>query len=583
MKKFYFIPAAAMALALAACSSDDVLAPEGNGPQWNADGKGYVSLAINLPQEKASLNRAYNDQFEDGTPEEFDVKKAVLLVFGGDSEAAATLQGGYELTLPTFSDDPSEQITSTVQLVQAIDQAPANNLYALVVLNPGNIVTVGAGNSVNVAGSLFDGTFADFQAKTMSMTNGDVSSIAGGANGFLMMNAPLASAVGAADWSGTVSTLAPLEDKVYPTEAEAKSNPATSVYVERAVAKVEVTANATQGTLGGEEDALAWEINGWVLNNTNTTSYVVRNTNTDDEWWGYQNGSQGFRFIGTSEVKAGAGYRTYWAEDPNYADTQTGLYSPYYTANPAEGDLKAVGSVAYCLENTFDVAHQYQNYTTTVVVAAQLGDGSDFFTLNGTSTKLYTKAEVDKAVKAAYLNTPAVRAALTANADGQQTFGEDDIESITYSQTGAGIWSVTGVTYAETFAGKFTNGTIPETLDVNGEAYTAGLANATALKIDFYAGGVAYYPVLIQHFGEDLTPWNQEGTTAYPGPNAAQNWLGRYGVLRNNWYKINVTGISNIGSSTVPEITTPDDPTQSYIAVEINVLSWAVRTQQAEL
>ena len=142
---------------------------------------------------------------------------------------------------------------------------------------------------------------------------------------------------------------------------------------------------------------------------------------------------------------------------------------------------------------------------------------------------------------------------------------------------------MTGVTYSDAFAGKFKGDEVPATLQATGEAYTAALSNASGLKIDYYKGGVAYYPVLVKHFGDDLTPWNQQGTTAYPGPSAAGNWLGRYGVLRNNWYKVNVTGISNIGSSTVPEITTPDDPTQSYIAVEINVLSWAVRSQSVEL
>lgn len=571
-----------MALALAACSSDDVLAPEGNGPQWNEDGKGYVSLAINLPQEKSTAFRA-NDQFEDGTFEEYDVKKAVLLVFGGNSEAEATLNGGYTLTLPTFSDDPSEQITSTVELVQAIDQAPANNLYALVVLNPDGVLTVGEDHIVSIGGTPFAGTFADFKEKTMTMANGDVTSIAGGDNGFLMMNAPLASKEGAASWDGTVSTLASLDGKVWSTEKEAASNPAAEVYVERAVAKVELTANATTGTLGAEEGAMAWTINGWVLNNTNTTSYLVRNTNTADAWWGYQNDANGFRFIGTSEVKTGAGYRTYWAQDPNYGTTQTGLYSPWYDANPSASDLNEVGGVAYCLENTFDVAQMMQNYTTTVVVAATLGDGSDFFTLNGTTGTVYNKENVDKAVKEAFLNTSAVKTALTENADGEQTFNESDIASVTYSQTGAGEWAVTGVTYSDGFAGKFVRDEVPAALQADGAAYTAGLSNATGLKINCYAGGVAYYPVLVKHFGDDQTPWTQNGTTAYPGQDAANNWLGRYGVLRNNWYKVNVTGISNIGYSEVPEITTPDDPTQSYIAVEINVLSWAVRSQSVEL
>lgn len=584
MKKFYFIPAAAMALALAACSSDDVLAPEGNGPQWNAEGKGYVSLAINLPKEKATLNRAPNDVFDDGTPEEYDVKNAVLLVFAGTDEANATLQGAYNLTLPTFGgvDDDPNQITSTVQLTQAINQVNGTNAYALVALNTGGVMTVDQSNTLTFVGesAAFTGTFQNFQAKTMTMANGDVTSIAGSANGFFMTNAPLASAVGAADFQGTVSTLTSLNNQIYSTEAEAASNPAAEVYVERAVAKVEVTATTNKGTLPTVGN-LAWTINGWALDKTNTTSYVTRNANTASDWWEYQNGSNGFRFIGTSEVATGAGFRTYWATDPNYADVQTGLHT--LAARPSDSEFATVGSVKYCLENTFDVAHMNKDLTTTVYVKATIGDGRDFFTLGNTRTTTYTKATLDEHAKAAFIADPAVTAALTANLQANQTFTNDDIEAVTYSTDQAGTWTVTGVTYADGAAAKFDGGVIPTELQEGGAAYQAGVQNATDLRIECYKGGVSYYPVLIKHFGDDLTPWSQTGSDSYPAPDAENNWLGRYGVLRNNWYKVNVTGISNLGDPIIEEVTGPDDPTQAYISVEINVLSWAVRTQNVEL
>lgn len=83
-------------------------------------------------------------------------------------------------------------------------------------------------------------------------------------------------------------------------------------------------------------------------------------------------------------------------------------------------------------------------------------------------------------------------------------------------------------------------------------------------KVSYYKGGVAYYPVMIRHFDEDQTPWTAEGKTeSYPDTDgkAEANWLGRYGVLRNNWYEINVTGIKSIGSADVPDVDgTPDDP-----------------------
>lgn len=85
-----------------------------------------------------------------------------------------------------------------------------------------------------------------------------------------------------------------------------------------------------------------------------------------------------------------------------------------------------------------------------------------------------------------------------------------------------------------------------------------------------------------------MTPWaNGElgvGTEVYPTPNAEANWLGRYGVLRNNWYDITVEGVEGLGSPKVPTVTTDtDDELKSYIAVKINVLSWAKRTQGATL
>ncbi len=62
--------------------------------------------------------------------------------------------------------------------------------------------------------------------------------------------------------------------------------------------------------------------------------------------------------------------------------------------------------------------------------------------------------------------------------------------------------------------------------------------------------------------------------------------MGRYGLVRNNWYDIQVTEIKKIGSPVVPNITTdktPDDNIDAYISAKINVLSWAKRTQSTIL
>ena len=107
------------------------------------------------------------------------------------------------------------------------------------------------------------------------------------------------------------------------------------------------------------------------------------------------------------------------------------------------------------------------------------------------------------------------------------------------------------------------------------------------LTISYYKGGVAYYPVLIQHFGDTETPWTMPTggvLESYPGTDAADKWLGRYGVLRNTWYTVNVTGLKNIGFCEVPDAGVRyDDPLNQYIAVEIHILPWATRSQDVAL
>ena len=79
-------------------------------------------------------------------------------------------------------------------------------------------------------------------------------------------------------------------------------------------------------------------------------------------------------------------------------------------------------------------------------------------------------------------------------------------------------------------------------------------------------------------------------TTIYPSNSDADarngDYLGRYGVLRNNWYDISVNRVRSLGDAT-PHIgiwpDTPDDELDNYLAFHINVLSWAKRTQAADL
>lgn len=111
--------------------------------------------------------------------------------------------------------------------------------------------------------------------------------------------------------------------------------------------------------------------------------------------------------------------------------------------------------------------------------------------------------------------------------------------------------------------------------------------------------GISYYTIRIKHFGDDLTPWHSWEKTqgeptmspepvvgnVYPTGTAENhrndNYLGRYGVLRNNWYEIEVGKISRLGAVSPENLsnTKTDDELDEYIAFQIHVLSWAKRTQ----
>ena len=656
MKKLYFIPAAMLGLAVAGCSSDDIVVGENQGPQWNSEGKGYVALSLNLPTQASTGMRA-NDQFDDGEPDEYAVKNATLLLFKGASETTATLQASY--TLPVagseIKDSENDQVTSTVQLTQQINQIDAdkdqNKLYALVVLNKNQVFDVDEYHQLYFkdnpglrygATGITSFTLENLMTKVVNNTDDGVDAADDYTDeGILMMNAPLASAVGAENYSGTVSTLVDVTTGIYTTEREAQENPAASVYVERAVAKVSVTAQKASGTLKdapstvkeeSQTGVAAWAIQGWMLNNTNTQSYFAHNYPlTNCPWWSYvhervSSPSPGnYRFIGALPVgnnAAGtnAGYRIYWGQDPNYnekageglAPALCKINSTYFTTNNMHG--LGLDKYDYCFENTFTTAFQNQDQTTQAVIAVQFNGGNDFWTVNGSTSTVYiNQKDIDNMVKKAFVNTQAVYDVIEAGLADEKTFDPATDLVVEYDKDAAGVegnnalnnqagkWTVKAVRLTASGVSKFdsylvVDKIVPDDQQFNQEpnrvdnsAYDAGLAAAQALQIECYDQGLAYYPVNIKHFGDDLTPWDAaddaEGNVSYPntGGKAEANWLGRYGVLRNNWYQLDVTNVTNIGYSDVPVITDPDDPVARYISVKINILSWALRKQSVEL
>ena len=612
MKKQFGLPLMlASALAFSACSSDDVV-ENGNGSLTDFSNGGYVKLAINLPTVKAAgafkASDYNNDNFDPGLPAEYEVKNASVILFQGNNENDAQFHSAYTLTdyqNPTIT---SEQITKVLQLTKPVKgDLIGDNLYALVILNNNGLITVGGDHKLTIGTADFAGTFKEFKQKTATSSTYNVNQFVSTAGGFFMSNAPLANKPGGTDdpSSAEINTLVKLNGRTYATSGEAEATPAADIYVERGVAKVTFTNDKTNATFqdaagiktplsnGSGIADVKYTITGWGLDITNKSSYLVRHYSS--AWNGLKTDvtsvTKKYRFIGSEKVEAGKTplqYRTYWAEDPNYTLYDADLNNEFSIQPDVEPAFisdkfftTTESNPQYCFENTFDVDNQKQDKTTRVIVRAKVtvnGTAGDFYMINNGKSTLYSEANLKALVQNAIYNDPQVQH-LLATISGA-TLDEGNINVTFTDNATTAVRTITGFSFR-------LNGTdySEASTELNNVLTNAGNKVSNIIK---YTDGIVYYPVRIKHFGNDLTPWDksQPGVSKsdiYAGKNA-DRYLGRYGVVRNNWYDLGVNSISGIGSAVVPPHTsTPDDELDQYISVRINVLSWAKRVQREDL
>ena len=607
MKKSLLFSAVLAGLMLGSCSSSDDLAG-GNNPSFNKDGNGFMSVSVNLPTRSGNTSRAVNDNYDDGEASEYEVKNGILALFdatGKTSEGDYTLLAAYKLDLTgTDLDTDKDNITSTHSVVTQIKSITATDVYALVLLNDNSILTV------NGDGKLFKGT-DDLTTKTYNEILALTTDNKMTGTGFFMANAPVSATQGNASApDGKCTTLSRVDlSKIKETKSEAINDPAVSVFVERGVAKVSLNSGSLSGTT--TDNSLPYTFNGWVLDNTTKSSYIVRNMGTGaDTYLKYSSekftaASPNYRFVG--EKKLGETtlqtpvslYRTYWCVDPTYDQDydKTNHDTNFKTVTSASEitDWLASGKYVYCHENTFDVDHMNYQNTTRALVKATFNNGADFYTNNGDDKILASTTDRDKAVMSYVLNSGGINIVALKDyltlyqTSPSTTWDMADFElSWASNPNDDGILEVTDIKLSTVGKGKLST-TAP---DFTGWDAIKDQLNANRV-IRKYVGGASYYEVRIKHFADDLAPWNNgessvapSASEAYPGSNKEQNYLGRYGLVRNNWYDIQVTEIKKIGSPVVPNITTdktPDDNINAYISAKINVLSWAKRTQNTIL
>ena len=564
MKIFKLFPLACAALMMSACSSDDA----SNGGSTGVNDPRYLS--VNIVNVGATPSRASED-YVNGTDDENKISKVRYYFFNGDgtpylikAPGADGVTGsgtvnwleatpGYD---DTTSDTPShvEKITNTVLVINGVQSAAPSAIVA--VINPETVDPAVLENNgsmrlsqlrENAVGSTFYKTDA----------SGNVSD-------FVMSNSVFVN-------SGSDVCASLVAGHVATSADKAKLNP-VDLYVERVVAKVtaDVDPNAFETGNGTNWDASQYGtktavgkigaydvyavIDGWGLADEDGKAKVEKSVNT--AWTD--------AILGISPWTTYDYRRSFWETSVEF---NAGTNQP---VNHKFNDFKAnMKDTLYTLPNTPDakITNVYDNNVTKFLVAATLKykDEHDNWHLaeicryNGVMILGVDNLKTQVALTFSKYYTSTDGSTYTQLTKDDITFAEPTTSMKNYQVTPTLAADPTGTKlyYIKESDGSFTQ----VSKDVVNTAIGAD-------KAEIRTEGKAYYYVPIKHLG----------TTGN---------LGEYGVVRNHFYKINLTGLTGFGTP-VYNPNTVIDPTvpsydNTYLAARIKVLQWRVVKQDVNL
>lgn len=572
MKIKHLFGLAVIAAMTASCSSNEDLGTAGPGTGTNETGVGYATFTINLPSVSGTRAAdAGGAEMDEGTAKEYAVKSATALIFQKYDSDEGSCKFVESVDLPTaaadWTDDTTGGITTTSKkLVAKLTNVDTKNqYYVLVLLN--NNKTGGVKVPLPTVGQSYN----EWNSQILTPSVDDLAAD----NDFYMANAPL---------KGTASptTLVTIDkENIYSTKEKAEAGTsAATVYVERGVAKMSVTDPATKTVIDKATNTPTQstvEFNNWALDITNKKTYAVHNIDGL---------STDFSAIWTTPRFIGTNSRVYWGKDPNYnldnlnkTDKEAERQAEFNFINATSGINKTFAESAYCLENTFNLANMYQGQTTRVIFKATytpkddagnpLADKDGTFYTIGNMTTILKEAALETAVNTA---ATSVLPGCTVDYTNLKTEGSHVI-------TLTDIKDSTGKTLvADTNYSGMTGTQIVK--EINDKLGLKAGRPEEVVGINTYLRGVTYYIARVKHFGS-LTPWNSG--ESYGTDNV--KYLGRYGMLRNNWYDLTVGNVYGPGYPGVPPVdpTQPDDENEKYLSVSVKILSWAKRSDTVDL
>ena len=582
MKIKHYFGLAVIAAMTASCSSNEDLGTAGPGTGTNEAGVGYATFTINLPSVSGTRAAdAGGAEVNEGTEDEYKVSDATALIFqkyGADEGSYKFVESVIlPFTATDWEDDTTVGITTkSKKLVAKLTNVDTKNTYGVLVLLNNNIT----GGGVKIELPTVGDSYNKWNNQVLSPKLADLAKT----GDFYMANAPLNEA-------GKVTTLVTIDkDKIYATEALAKANTSADVYVERGVAKMTVADPGTKTVMDKATSVPTKSqvtFSNWALDITNKKTFAVHNIDGL---------SKDFPAIWTTDRFKGTNNRVYWGKDPNYDLKE--LKEPNETGDDKRDKefnfIDATSKIdkdftnttktnpVYCLENTFNLTNMYQGQTTRVIFKATYTPKDDEGnSLAGEHGTFYTIGNMKTILKEADLEA-AVNAAATSVLPGCTVdYTRLTTEEGSHVITLADIKDATGAVLVAT--GKDYSGK-------TGDQIVAGINDKLGLKagrpeemvgINTYLEGATYYIARVKHFGDALTKWN----SGEPYGDNNKQYLGRYGMLRNNWYELTVGNVYGPGYPGVPPVdpNQPDDENEKYLSVSVKILSWAKRTQSVDL
>ena len=571
MKISKLFPFACVALMMSACASDKE--EIGNGTKPGSDPQ---YLAVNIVNVGATPTTRTTD-YENGTAGESAIKKVRFYFFNGDGSPyfiKTGIDGGGDknwLEASPADDTPTsgtpsqiEKITQTVLVINGIQSAAPAAIVAIVNPETVDAATLKNGGTMRLSELRYSAVGRNFYKKDAD--NGAVSE-------FVMSNSVYVNAgedVCASLVAGHVTTSA----------ETAKAKP-VDLYVERVVAKVtaDVDNNAfelgngtnweadkygTKTAVGksGDYDVYA-VIEGWGLASENGKAEVEKQVNKT-----WTDGNLGFSPWTTADY-----HRCFW-EKSVAIDLGPGANQP---VNPTFNQLNAkMHDVLYTLPNTPEskVTDLKNNDLTKFAVAATLkykdADNNwhyaEICRYNGVSILGIDNLKRQVALTFSQYYTSTDATTYTQLSKDDIDFKDPDASTQQYLVT---------PTLADDPAGtkKYYTKTNTGTTSTFTEVPKAKvLAAIEADKAEIRKDGRAYYYVPIKHLGST---------------DANADAIAEYGIVRNHFYKITLSGITGFGTPVYDpsKVVVPAVPTyqDTYLAARVQVLQWRVVNQNASL